>query len=61
MEEITLATLHGKVEIKAQVQGRQMYLSINEDLVDKMFQNGSDDAEHKIRRIISLNLPFTAV
>ena len=57
VEEVTLSTLHGRVEMKAQVQGGCMYLSISEDLVDEMFQAGFDESERKIRRIIGLNLP----
>lgn len=60
VEEITLATLHGRLELRAQVQGRRVYLSISEDLVDEMLQTGSEESEHKLRKIVHLNLP-TAV
>ena len=56
VEEVTLATLHGRIEVRAQVQRRGVYLCISEDLVDEMLQTGSEESERKLRKIIQLNL-----
>lgn len=56
LTRVTLDTLKGKFEVEARLDGQVLKFRVDEDLVDQLFEGGSEVAERRIQRVIELAL-----
>jgi hypothetical protein len=56
LTRVTLDTLKGKFEVEAKLDGQVLRFRVDEDLVDELFEGGSEVAEKRIERVIELAL-----
>lgn len=62
VSDVVLRTLQGKFDVDVRVNGSIIPLTINEDVVDDLFESGSAEAEARLQRILGLtigNLPVS--
>lgn len=50
-------TLEGKFHLRVEVEGRERQLNIREELIDELLENGSEDAERRLSRLLLANVP----
>ncbi len=55
--EVALITFYGRFEVRLEVDGTPLRLSVDEDLVDSLLQTGSEESERRFRRVVDLHLP----
>ena len=55
--EVALITFHGRFEVRLEVNGTQVQLSVDEDLVDSLLQTGSEESEKRMRKVVDIHLP----
>ncbi len=55
--EVRLVTFEGLFQILLHVADRTLALRIEEDLVDRLLETGSGQAEARLRRILDMHMP----
>jgi len=57
LKRVALDTLKGKYEVEANLNGDTLTFRVDEQLIDELFEAGSEIAEKRLDRVIDLALP----
>jgi len=56
LKRVALDTLKGKFEVEAELESHALVFRVDEELVDDLFEGGSEIAERRLERVIELAL-----
>jgi hypothetical protein len=56
IENVVLRTMKHKFDVLLRINGSTIPIRINEDVVDDLFESGSEEAEQRLSRIVSTTI-----
>jgi hypothetical protein len=61
VKKVSLRTLDGKFDVEVDVEGKRSTMHMDEGIFDDLLERGSEEAEHRLRKILEVNLPVQAL